>query len=100
MKFDDSALLKAIGPRAPAALTREGRVALLGRAANALMRGDIPDAEARLFLAAGIVAWLDQGGRLTRDFWKVDPVRGSKRTAASLWAARHRDDADERRDPV
>jgi hypothetical protein len=86
--FDDAALLAALGPRAPLSSTREGRVELLGRAASALLAGELPDPEARTFLAAGIAAWLDQGGALTRTFWKVDPVRGSKLTPAAIWRRR------------
>lgn len=100
MKFDDSALLRAIGPKAPATLDREGRVRLLGEAAEALLAGKLPEPEARLFLAGGLLAWLEGGGRLTSTFWKVDPVRGSKRTASALWRARHRDDAEDSGDPV
>lgn len=100
MKFDDSALLAAIGPRKPAGMTREDRVRLLGEAAEALLAGKLPEPEARAFLAGGLLAWLEQGGRLTSAFWKVDPVRGSKRTAASIWRARHRDDAEDSGDPV
>jgi hypothetical protein len=100
VKFDDRELLRAIGPKAPAGLSRENRIRLLGEAANALIEGKLPEAEARLFLAGGLLAWLRDGGRLTRDYWRVDPRRGSRRTPASIWKARHRDEGSEGPDRV
>lgn len=88
MKFDDAALLKAIGPRHPAGLTREDRVRLLGEAAEALLAGRMPSAEARLFLAGGLLAWLEGGGSLTKHYLKVDPRRGSKATPSAIWRRR------------
>jgi hypothetical protein len=85
--FDLTALQAAIGPTSQA-LDREGRVRLLGEAAKALLAGRLPEPEARLFLAGGLSAWLEGGGDLVRDFWKVAAPRGSHRTAAAL----HRDE--------
>lgn len=65
--------------RLPADFSREGRVALLKEAFQALMRGELPPPEARLFLAGGGSAWLAEGGDLVRDFWRVAAPRGSHR---------------------
>lgn len=72
---------------------------LLGEAAKALLEGKLPEPAARVFLAAGISAWLREGGSLTKHFWKVDPERGSHATAATIWA-RHRDEGELPADPL
>lgn len=65
---------------------RQGRVELIGRAAEALMRGELPDEQSRVFLAAGICAWLQSsGGDLIRDHWKVGAPAGSHHTAPFIW---------------
>jgi hypothetical protein len=97
--FSDKALLAVLGRRPPAALTRKGRVALLGRCAEALLRGELPDPESRLFLAGGLLAWLTEGGSLTRHFWKTAARRGSHFTEAALWLA-HRDESGDGSDPL
>lgn len=84
MKFDDSALLKAIGPRAPAALTREGRVRLLGEAFGALLDGRMPSREAALFLGGAGTSWLNEGGDLVRDFFKIVRPK-SHETPQRVW---------------
>jgi hypothetical protein len=66
-------------------LTRADRVALLGRAAKALLDGRLPDDAARLFLAGGLLSWLSQGGSLTKDFWRVCGKQGSNHTESVLW---------------
>lgn len=63
--------------RLPADFSREGRVALLTHAFEALMRGELPSVEARMFLAGGGVSWLREGGDLVRDYWRVAAPRGS-----------------------
>jgi hypothetical protein len=84
-KFDASALLEAWGQsRAPAGLDRAGRVVLLGRAAQALLRGELPDDESRLFLGSAIAEWLQHGGDLSRDFFQVVKPK-SRHTASYLW---------------
>jgi len=50
--------------RLPATFDRAGRVALLAECAEALLRGELPRAEARLFLASALRGWLRNGGRL------------------------------------
>lgn len=59
------------GGELPATATREGRVQLLAEAADALVAGRTPSRESALFLAAGVLSWLEHGGDLARDFWRV-----------------------------
>lgn len=96
--FDDQALTDAFGSRPPAALSRRERVRLLGEAAQALMRGELPDVEARLFLAGGLSSWLAQGGDLLREYWQVKSSRGSHLTAPAVWQSLHRDEGDDSAD--
>jgi hypothetical protein len=65
--------------RLPGDFSREGRVALLKDAVAALMRGEMPSPEARLFLAGGVSSWLEEGGDLIRDCWRIAAPRGSHR---------------------
>ena len=71
------------------------RVAMLSRASRALLDGQLPDSEARLFLAGAICAWLENGGDLARDYLGITSRRGSKLTAQAIWKAM-RDDASSR----
>ena len=74
--------------RLPATFDRAGRVALLAECAEALLRGELPRAEARLFLASALRGWLRNGGRLgalERDFLQVSAPRRSTHTASVLW---------------
>ena len=74
--------------RLPADFSREGRVALIGEAAEALLRGELPHATARVFLAAALSGWLQSGagvGDLERRFFRVAARRGSHATAAEIW---------------
>ena len=65
--------------RLPGDFSREGRVSLLHEAFSALMRGELPSPEARMFLAGGGASWLREGGDLVRDYWRVAAPRGSHR---------------------
>lgn len=65
--------------RLPGDFSREGRIRLLHEAFDALLRGELPSAEARAFLAGGGLAWLREGGDLLKDFWRVAAPRGSHR---------------------
>lgn len=76
---------KVPGAVADLGLTRADRVALLGRAAQALIDGRMPDDASRLFLAGGLVSWLQQGGSLTKDYWRVCGPQGSNHTEAVIW---------------
>jgi hypothetical protein len=71
--------------RLPGDFSREGRVRLLGEAFEALARGEMPSQEACTFLASGGCAWLEQGGDLLGDYWKVKAPAGSHHTAPLLW---------------
>jgi hypothetical protein len=84
--FTDAELTVAWGSsRAPAALDRAGRVALLGRAASCLLRGEPLDSEAAAFLGSALSSWLADGGSLERDFLRVSGPAGSHRTPAWVW---------------
>lgn len=97
--FDDSALMNAWSPgRIPAAFNRQMRVRLLGGAFSALLRGEMPTDEQRLFLAGGGLAWLEQGGDLLGDYWKVRSCRGSHLTPSAVWQSLHRDEEHDSRD--
>ena len=70
--------------RLPQDFSREGRVALLGAAFEALMRGELPSPEARMFLASAGLAWLARGGDLQRDYLRVVKAQ-SHNTPARIW---------------
>jgi hypothetical protein len=76
-------------------LEREDRVALLGQCAQALLAGKLPDAPARLFVGGALMAWLQGGGDLSRDYFRITK-RASRRTATAIWREiqnGHHDDA-------
>lgn len=81
--FDDSELMDAWGTRA-AVDDRAERVRMIGRTARALMAGELPDDEARLFIASALSQWLASGGSLEADFLRVHR-RGSHLTPARIW---------------
>jgi hypothetical protein len=86
------------GDRTPAALTREGRVRLLGEAFEALLDGRTPSREAALFLGGAGMAWLQTGGDLARDYLKVVKPK-SHRTPTAIWrevqaSAHHPDEGE------
>jgi hypothetical protein len=83
--FSDAALVAALGPRRPAGLTREGRVRLIGEAAQALLDGRAPGKAAALFLGGALAGWLREGGNLERDFFKVIRPK-SHDTVQRVWA--------------
>lgn len=73
----------------PADFSRADRVRLLAEAADALVRGELPSVEARLFLGGAIAAWLARGGRvgsLERDYLRVTQVERSRLTPQRLLA--------------
>ena len=70
----------------PRDFTREDRVRLLAEAFDALLRGEMPSDEARVFLAGGGIAWLAGRGDLERECWRVSAPAGSHRTPAAVWA--------------
>jgi hypothetical protein len=84
--LDAAALQQALGGRAPAALTREGRIALIGEVGKALLDGRSPSREACMFVGGALLGWLEQGGDLARDFLKVVKAK-SHNTPARIWAA-------------
>lgn len=64
---------------------REGKIRLLAEAAQALLRNELPTQEQCIFLAGGLMAWLENGGDLLRKHWRVAGRAGSHRTAPNLW---------------
>lgn len=83
--------------RLPRDFDRNRRVALIGQVALDLLDGRLPDQEARLFVAGALRAWLELGGQLERDFFKVTKPQ-SHATPRALWrqqrAAAHRDEGE------
>jgi hypothetical protein len=72
-------------PGLVADFSREDRVRLLGDFADAVMRGEAPRKEVAMFVASGLAAWLDRGGSLTRDYFRVCGVQGCTLTPSILW---------------
>ena len=71
-----------------ATFSRAQRVRLIGEVAEALLAGQMPKAEARLFLAGALQAWLRNGSRcgdLERVYLDVAAPRSSRLTAPVLW---------------
>lgn len=56
---------------------RARRVRLLAECFEALLRGELPSLESRLFVASGGLAWLELGGSLDGDHWRVRAPNGS-----------------------
>jgi hypothetical protein len=94
-KFDDSALTAVMGRSAPAMLDRAGRIRLIGEAAQSLRDEKMPSREAALFLGGALLAWLENGGDLERQYLQVTK-RASHHTPAVIWRGLI---ADERHDP-
>jgi hypothetical protein len=65
--------------------SRELRVGLLAEFAEATMRGQAPRKEVAMFVASGLAAWLDRGGSLTRDYWRVAGPQGCTITESILY---------------
>ena len=71
--------------RLPPDFDRERRIALLGESASALLAGELPSIEERMFLGGALHAWLSLGGSLERDFLRVVKPK-SHHTPARVWA--------------
>ncbi len=72
----------------PADFSRADRVRLIAECADALVRGELPSVEARLFLGGAIAAWLARGGRvgdLERHYLRIAAPRSSRHTPSELW---------------
>jgi len=93
-KFDDTLLAAALQPaRPPASLGREGRVRMIGEAAEQLIKAG---GEACLFTGGALLAWLVKGGSLERDYFKIVRPK-SHVTPSVIWqqlqeAAAHPDE--------
>lgn len=84
-RFDDAALATVLGiGRAPRQYDRQGRVELIGEAAQALRDGRLPGREAALFVGGALLSWLENAGSLERDFFKVTKAK-SHHTPAAIW---------------
>lgn len=86
-RFTDAALVAVLRGRAPRKYDRQGRVALIAEAARALLDDKMPSLEAAQFLGGALLAWLERGGSLERDYLKVAAKAGSHHTPAALWQA-------------
>lgn len=64
---------------------RARRVRLLAECFMALIEGRMPSDEARLFTASGGLSWLQLGGSIDRDYWKVRAPNGSHHSPAYMW---------------
>lgn len=75
--------------RLPGDFTRAGRVRLLKEAADALVRGEAPPAEAALWLGGALQAWLANGkpGELERRYLHVRAPRGCHHTPQAIAAS-------------
>jgi hypothetical protein len=82
---DDHALIEALGGRTPAGFSREDRVALIGAFAQAMLTGQTPSPESVMFVVGGIASWLESGGSLEKDYWRISGEAGSHRTPQRLW---------------
>lgn len=89
----DGSTVEHVGASVPEALAaadlgkREGRIALLGELAEALLAGKQPTRAAALFVGGALLAWLETDrGRLERDFFRVLEPR-SHLTVARCWRA-------------
>lgn len=65
--------------------SRAARVALLAEFFQDLMAERMPRREVVLFAAGGGLAWLEQGGSLTRDYWRTAGPQGSTHTESVIW---------------
>lgn len=94
MSASDPLELQALlgGARAPAGHTREDRVQLLARAARLLIESGTVEG---VFTGGGLLAWLQEGGSLTRDYWRTAGVQGSTATESVLWRRALREDGRE-----
>jgi hypothetical protein len=77
---------------------REARVKMLGEAFSALLAGRPPSRDAALFLGGAGMAWLENGGSLERDYFKVTKPK-SHRTPAFIWQQMnaHQDESQEQK---
>lgn len=63
---------------------REDRIRLLWKWASAVVAGKKPDAGAEMFAASGVLAWLQEGGNLTREFWRTMAPQGCKNSESQV----------------
>ena len=64
---------------------RARRVRLLAECFEALLDGRLPSVEARTFVAGGGLSWLQEGGDLLGEFWRVKAPAGSHHTPSHVW---------------
>lgn len=88
------ALAAALGAgRAPRGRTREERVAAIGRFAKKHLDPSDPDS---LLVCGALLAWLEKGGNLVKDYLKVSKPQ-SRRTASAIWREQnpHHDESED-----
>jgi hypothetical protein len=86
------------GARPPAGSTREDRVRLIGEAAQQMVDSGTL---AGLFCGGALLAWLENGGDLARDYLRVVKAK-SHVTPAAIWRElrAHQDEGATRKPPV
>src|SRR5688572_14797658 len=86
--------------RAPRACSRAGRIELVGEAARDLAEGRLPNQEAATFLSSALLAWLERGGNMEKDYFSITRPK-SHATPQRVWrqleAERHRRLIDDER---
>ena len=63
-------------------------MALIGEFVEAALAGRTASPEATLFVVGGLASWLERGGSLEKDYWRISGEAGSHRTAQWLWRNR------------
>ena len=72
------------GSQLPAGHEREQRVRWIAETGQALKRGELPSLEARVFVGGALMAWLQEGGDLCREYFRVVKPK-SHHTAAFIY---------------
>jgi hypothetical protein len=73
-----------LGSRLPEGHEREQRVRWIAETALALIRNELPSHEACVFVGGALMAWLEQGGDLCREYFRV-VKRASHHTPSYLY---------------
>jgi len=66
------------------AMSREARIAMIGEVFEALRDGKPLSRAAAAFVGGAGMAWLEQGGDLARDYWKIT-LRHSHNNPQAVW---------------
>lgn len=84
-QFDDTALSQAMGAvRVELAIDREHSIRLLGIFYTEIAAGRQPPDEAMLFVAGGVGKYLEEGGDIVKDHWRITKPK-SHETPQRVW---------------